>query len=153
MSTTKFASTYYPLTHAIGGLLNGKYHQTAMLNISNSGLIEGKLHIKITLGTDPVEGTVPIHLIEGDGQTPESKTDGAADTAGDFTDLLNNAPLLDVLDTGDSPVTGKVLEKTIVLPPLAGKVGIVVGNLTGVDFDGNDANHKLGIEGKVLDTS
>jgi citrate lyase alpha subunit len=146
----KFA-TPVELDIDLGGLANDAAMQTELKDIAADGFEVAKIAVSIKLGASPSGDTsVNIYLLTGDGVI---RTDGATVGKGSFTANLKNASLLIPLSTGDSPVTGDVLEEVITVYVPGPEIGVVVENKSGVALDADNNNHKIQFTGVTTDIS
>jgi len=131
------------LSIALAGLASstgGVGRQSAM--VDNAAARFGLIHliVKVKLGTNPAANkTVQVCLLQGDGTG--LRTDGAGSDDAALT--VRNAPLLGVLGTGPSPVTGDVLQKQLLIRDPGVQWGIAVVHDTGAALDATPANHAV----------
>jgi hypothetical protein len=143
-------STPTALTITLASLANGAGRQCTLITNSSTKYTELKVAINIKLGTSPVEGTVDVYFIEGNGAGTPINNDGAGASDAAYTPL--NSDLFDSLYTGSSPSTGDVLKKIITLgmnPGVTYGIGIV--NNTGVALDATGGNHVVSYMGLNLE--
>lgn len=97
------------------------------------------VYLKIKLGTSPsANQSVYIYLIRDDGVS-NVRTDGAGATDAAWT--AKNAELIGVLNTGQSPATGDIIQDGFLVRRPGPKWGIGVVNNTGVALATGAGSH------------
>jgi hypothetical protein len=103
-----------------------------------------KIFCQVSLGTSPIQGQVPIYLLEGDSEGINTiTTDEAGISEGAI--VIVGAPIIGVLPTKISPATNDILMQVFTIRTPAKAWGIACGNETGVAFKAD--GHKFRRQG------